>query len=179
MTERSTDMTPQFTPDGQSVVYCNFDEKHSLYKIATRGGQPAKLFDEYRTVSSPAVSADGTRIAFSFARAQTDSIRSGIAVISVDDNRLLSTFDANISFGTIYERPTVQWSSDGRYLNYIRLENGVSNVCRIDTTNASVSEVTTFKSGRVFNYAFSPDGTRLAIARGNVESDVLVLKPTD
>jgi Tol biopolymer transport system component len=179
LTRSSTDMTPRYTPDGRLIVYCNYDEKHSLYKIPADGGQPTRLFDEYRTVSSPALSPDGERIAFAFGRTQADTIRSGIAVLSARDNRVLKTFDVNLNFGTIYEHPTVQWSPDGQYLNYINFDGGVSNVWKIDTADGSMSPVTDFKVGRIFNFAFSPDGTRLALARGTVESDVLVLRPVD
>lgn len=179
LTEKSTDMTPQYAPDGRTIVYANFDEQHSLFRISPDGGSPAKVFDEYRTVSSPAFTPNGERIAFAFGRTQADTIRSGIAIISAADSHVLRTFDVNITFGTIYERPTVQWSVDGRYLFFIKLEAGVSNVWKIDTTDGSTSPVTNFEVGRVFNFAFSPDGTRLALARGSVDSDVVILKPVN
>jgi eukaryotic-like serine/threonine-protein kinase len=177
LTENSTDMTPHFAPDGQTIIYSHFDEKHSLFRISSDGGMPTRLFDEYRTISSPTFSPDGQKIALAFGRTQADVIRSGIAVLSSDGNRVLDTFDVNLSFGTIYEHPTVQWSPDGRYLSHITLEGGVSNVWKIDTADGIASPVTNFKVGRIFNFAFSPDGKRLALARGRVESDVLVLRP--
>jgi serine/threonine protein kinase/Tol biopolymer transport system component len=177
LTENSTDMTPHFAPDGQTIIYSHFDEEHSLLRISSDGGTPTRLFDEYRTISSPTFSPDGEKIALAFGRTHGDRIRSGIAVLSSDGNRVLDTFDVDLSFGTIYERPTVQWSPDGRYLSHIKLEGGVSNVWKIDTADGTASPVTNFKVGRIFNFAFSPDGKRLALARGTVESDVLVLRP--
>jgi len=178
LTDDSTDMTPAFSADGRSVVYAHFDEKHALYKVPADGGLPSKLFDEYRTVSSPTVSPDGTKIAFAFGRAQNDAIQSGIGVLSSENNRLIGTFNVVLTFGSIYERPTVQWSPDGRWLNYITYESGVSNVWKLDTQDGSSSPVTDFKTGRVFNFSLSQDG-KLAIARGTVESDVLILTPSD
>jgi DNA-binding winged helix-turn-helix (wHTH) protein/Tol biopolymer transport system component len=177
LTENSTDMTPHHAPDGKTIVYSHFDENHSLFRISSDGGSPEKVFDQYRTVSSPVFSPGGEKIAFAFARTQTDKIRSGIAIISSIGNRVLQTFDVNLNFGTIYERPTVQWSADGRHLYFIKLEAGVSNVWKIDTTNGNALPVTTFEVGRIFNFAFSRDGARLALARGSVESDVVVLRP--
>jgi Tol biopolymer transport system component/DNA-binding winged helix-turn-helix (wHTH) protein len=176
ITENSTDMTPHFSPDGRSIVYGHFAERHSINKISVDGGEPTKLFDEYRTVSSPSVSPDGTRIAFAFGRTQGDTIRSGIAIIAVDGSQVLQTFDVNLNFGTIYEHPTVQWSADGMYLYHVKLDGGVSNVWKIDVGSGQTSPVTQFNTGRIFNFAFSRDGSRIALARGNVESDVLVLR---
>jgi Tol biopolymer transport system component/DNA-binding winged helix-turn-helix (wHTH) protein len=178
LTDDSTDMTPAFSADGQSIVYAHFAEKHALYKVPADGGPPSKLFDEYRTVSSPTVSPDGTKIAFAFGRAQNDAIQSGIGVLSSENNRLIGTFNVVLTFGSIYERPTVQWSPDGRWINYIKYENGVSNVWKLDTNDGSLSPVTDFKTGRVFNFSFSQDG-KLALARGTVESDVLILTPSE
>lgn len=174
-----TDMTPSFTPDGRSVVYANFGEKHAIYKVLADGGEPTLLFDEYRTVSSPQISPDGTKIAFAFGRAQSGSIQSGLGILNSVDNHLLATYNARLTFGTIYEHPTVQWSTDGTLLYYINLDGDVSNVWGMNTADSTTSMFTKFTTGRVFNFALSSDGSRLALARGTVESDVLVLRPTD
>lgn len=176
LTENSTDMTPNFSPDGQWIVYSHFAEKHSLNRIPVGGGESSKLFDEYRTVSSPDVSPDGRLIAFAFRRTQADELQSGIGVLSLADMRIVKTFNVDIRFGTIYERPTVQWSADGTSIYYINYKAGVSNIWRINVADGSNSAVTNFKLGRVYNFRYSPDGSKLAIARGTVESDILLIR---
>lgn len=174
-----TDMTPTFDASGEWVIYANFGEKHALFKVPAEGGEPTPIFDEYRTVSSPSVSPDGTRIAFAFGRAQAGSIQSGLGILDAATQRLTNSYNARLTFGTIYERPTVQWSGDGSMLYFVNLDGGVSNVWAVNIADGTQSMFTNFTTGRVFNFAFSPEGGRLALARGTVESDVLVLRPTD
>jgi DNA-binding beta-propeller fold protein YncE len=179
LTQNSTDMTPTFTPDGRWIVYSHFSEKHSIKKISSDGATSATVFDEYRTVSSPAVSPDGKQVAFAFSRTQADELQYGIAVLSVDSLRIVKTLIVGIRLGTIYERPTVQWSSDGQSVYYINYNSGVSNLWKVNVADGSTSAVTNFKSGRVYNFAYTADGKKLALARGTVESDVVVIRSLD
>jgi Tol biopolymer transport system component len=176
LTQNSTDMTPSFTPDGRWIVYSHFAGRHSIKKIASDGGESSTLFDEYRTVSSPAVSPNGKQIAFAFSRTQADEFQYGIGVLSLADLQLQNTFVVDIRLGTIYERPTVQWSPDGQFVYYINYNSGVSNLWRVNVADGSAAAVTSFKVGRVYNFAYSPNGTKLALARGTVDSDVVIIR---
>ena len=179
LTQNSTDMTPSFTPDGRWIVYSHFSEKHSINKISSDGVTSSTVFDEYRTVSSPAISPDGKQIAFAFSRTQGDALQYGIAILSVDNLQILKTLIVGIRLGTIYERPTVQWSPDGQWVYYINYNSGVSNLYKVNVADGSTLAVTNFKSGRVYNFAYTADGTKLALARGTVESDVVVIRLLD
>ena len=59
-------MEPSWTPDGQNIVYVTEDEgSNDLRIIAASGGEPIELTtDTERHEMSPAVSPDGSRIAF-------------------------------------------------------------------------------------------------------------------
>lgn len=179
LTQNSTDMTPNFTPDGRWIVYSHFSEKHSIMKISSDGANASVVFDEYRTVSSPAVSPDGKQMAFAFSRTQADELQYGIAVLSLDNLQIVKTLIVGIRLGTIYERPTVQWSPDGHWLYYINYNSGVSNLWKVNVADGSTLAVTNFKSGRVYNFAYTADGTKLALARGTVESDVVAIRLLD
>ena len=120
---------------------------------------------------SPAVSPTGMQMAFAFSRTQADELQYGIAVLSVDDLAVLKTLIVDIRLGTIYERPTVQWSPDGQWLYYINYNSGVSNVWKVNVADGSTLAVTNFKAGRVYNFAYNADGTKLALARGTGPRD--------
>jgi hypothetical protein len=38
------------------------------------------------------------------------------------------------------------------------------------------AQVTQFATGRIFNFAYSPDGQQLALSRGSFDSDVVLIK---
>jgi Tol biopolymer transport system component len=70
----------------------------------------------------------------------------------------------------------LQWTSDGRAIYYVTLNNGVSNIWRQPIDGSPPVQVTKFDTGRIFNFAFSPDGKQLALSRGSVNSDVVLIK---
>ena len=77
----------------------------------------------------------------------------------------------------------IRWAPDGSGLDYIVTENGVSNIWRQPVTplpppsnGAAVHPVTDFTSGLIFNFAWSADGAKLALARGTLTRDVVLIR---
>ena len=70
----------------------------------------------------------------------------------------------------------LQWTPDGRAIYYIALNNGVSNIWRQPIDGSSPTQVTQFSTGHIFNFAYSPDGRQLALSRGSLDSDVVLIK---
>ena len=54
--------------------------------------------------------------------------------------------------------------------------NGVSNLWSQPIDGSPPQQLTNFKSGRIFQFAWSADGKWLALARGTVSSDVVMIK---
>ena len=77
--------------------------------------------------------------------------------------------------------PTVPFSarfiwSPNNTLTYIDQRNGVSNIWSQPIDGSPPKQLTNFKSGRIFQFAWSPDGKWLALARGTMTSDVVMIK---
>jgi hypothetical protein len=70
----------------------------------------------------------------------------------------------------------VFWSRDGRELTYVDTRNGVSNLWGQPVDGGPPRQLTDFKSGLIFRFAWSPDGKRAALACGSQTSDVVLLK---
>ena len=54
-----------------------------------------------------------------------------------------------------------------------------SNIVRRLMTAATAAPVTRFTSEQIFNYAVSPDQKRLAVVRGRLSSDVVLVSTAD
>lgn len=70
----------------------------------------------------------------------------------------------------------LQWTPDGRAINYVALDNGVADIWRQPIDGGPPVQVTKFETGRIFNFAYSPDGKQLALSRGSLNSDVVLIK---
>jgi hypothetical protein len=52
----------------------------------------------------------------------------------------------------------------------------LSNITRQPIDGSPPAQVTQFSTGRIFNFAYSPDGQQLALSRGSLDSDVVLIK---
>jgi serine/threonine protein kinase len=162
---------PTFSPDGKWLVFTKYNEGMALWKVPVEGGEPTQLLVENALCS--AVSPDGKTIAFVLRRGGNSN---RIALISFDGGQIIKTFSAVPETSPLSNNQNLQWTPDGRSIYYIALNNGVSNIWRQPIDGSTPTQVTQFATGRIFNFAYSPDGKQLALSRGSVESDVVLIK---
>jgi len=70
----------------------------------------------------------------------------------------------------------LQWTADGRAINYPVFDNGVSNIWQQPIDGGAPVQVTNFTTDRIFNFAYSPDGSQLTLSRGAINSDVVLIE---
>jgi len=68
-----------------------------------------------------------------------------------------------------------KWTADSRALSYVVTQRGVSNIWNLPVDGSAPQKVTDFKSDRIFYFAWSPDGKNLALSRGSLTNDVVLL----
>ncbi|MDX6695834.1 MAG: eukaryotic-like serine/threonine-protein kinase [Blastocatellia bacterium] len=156
---------PQCTPDGRWVVYTSWEAgKPTIWKVSIDGGEAQQLTDKYSM--APVVSPDGKQFACSYWDEQYDT-QFDIAIIPIEGGAPVKTFDL----------PTmnVRWSSDGRALTYIETRDNASNIWGQPLAGGPARQLTNWKSDRIFNFAWSRDGKQLALARGVVSNDVVLI----
>jgi serine/threonine protein kinase len=66
-------------------------------------------------------------------------------------------------------------ASDGRAIIYFVTRNGVSNLWAQPVDGAAPKQLTNFPSDRIFWFDFSRDGKQLALSRGTMTSDVVLI----
>ena len=159
-----------FSPDGKYLIFTRFGERVGLWKMPSAGGEPTLVLDE--NAICPAVSPDGKTIAFILRRAGETN---RIALVSFDGGEITKTFDAKLQ-RNMTDKQNLQWTADGRGIYFVALNDGVSNIRRQPIDGSAPVQVTNFKDGRIFNFAFSPDESQLALSRGTINSDVVLIE---
>jgi len=159
----------EITPDGKWVVYWDVGSgKRTLWKVSIEGGNQAQLTDYYSRL--PAVSPDGKQIVFVFLDERATPKRARIAIIPFDGGPPARVFDFPQPPGQ-----TVRWTFDGRALTYLDTRDGAYNIWAQPLDGSPPKALTNFTTDRIFAYAWSHDGKRLACARGNQISDVVLI----
>lgn len=68
------------------------------------------------------------------------------------------------------------WAPDSKAIQYSLDQNGVSNIWEQRLTGGPPRQITHFKSAHIFDFDWSPDGRRLALTRGSVGRDVVLIR---
>jgi serine/threonine protein kinase/Tol biopolymer transport system component len=165
---------PSWSPDGAWIVYKSQQSgKRTLWALPAAGGDPVHLTDSY--TGMPTVSPDGKLIACEY---WDEQLASGykLAVIPFDDGSRISAFDMPTSFvNSIHLSSVLRWRPDGRAVSYIDNRAGVCNIWDYPLDGSPPTQVTDFRSERIFWFDWSPDGRQLACARGLRISDAVLI----
>ncbi|HYG08517.1 MAG TPA: hypothetical protein VD835_00955 [Pyrinomonadaceae bacterium] len=141
-----------------------------LRKVAIDGGQPVQLtnFPSGRPVVSP----DGKQIACTYQENRDAPVK--IAVISFEGGSPLKTFPllSDVEATAVI----IRWTADGREIVYPRTINGVSNLWAQPVDGGQPRQMTYFTSDRIFWFDFSRDGKQLALSRGTLTGDIVLIR---
>ncbi|OLE55572.1 MAG: hypothetical protein AUG51_02540 [Acidobacteria bacterium 13_1_20CM_3_53_8] len=160
---------PSCSPDGQWVVYTSTaSNKFTLWKVSIEGGDPLQLTEKLS--QWPAISPDGKLIACWLREDSGTPWRIGI--ISMDGGEPLKVLDVPTSANSAIP---ARWTSDGRMLTFVDTREGVSNIWGIAFDAGALKQLTDFKSDQIFSFDWSRDGHALALARGDINNDVVLI----
>jgi len=159
---------PECSRDGQWVFYVDRGDNKVIKRVSIEGGQPETVMKE--AVWGWGVSPDGKTIVSTEVREM--------------DHRLVLRFDAVEDKKTNYHdldpraSPPLAFAPDSKAVVYMVREKGVDNLWEQPLDNSPARQLTHFTSEQIARFRFSPDGTKLAIERGHVESDAVLLRDT-
>ena len=165
----SPGLNATISPDGKWVAYTTFGPGgFSIWKVSIDGGEPVQITNEYSL--APAISPDGKLIACYYLDERT--LTTKIALIPFAGGEPVKIFESQpIDAGTY----PVRWTHDGRALTYIVNRGGVSNIWIQPLDGSSPTQLTDFKSDRIFSFDWSRDGKWLALSRGPEQRDVVLV----
>ena len=158
--------------DGKFVFYN--DSSGESRTVGIEGGTPEPVFspDAIKRLGQPLPpgfhepmpSPDGALIAGHYSDAASRAERMAIVPLAGGSVKLLPGVP-----------PTATWAPDGRSLVYIDTRGGVSNLLRQPIAGGNAIPITTYTAEQIFAYAMSPDQKQLAVVRGRVASDVVLI----
>jgi Tol biopolymer transport system component len=166
LTQGEGELTPIPSPDGKWVYFATRDPARYfsgiLWRIPVEGGERSKVTE--KGIQPLALSPDGKILAGNIWDDTAHRVR--LATISLDGAETLRVFPLGPR--------TVAWTPDGR-LTYVENVRGVGNVWQLPLDGTPPRQLTLFLTDRVIAFAWSPDGMKLAAARGKTTSDVVII----
>ena len=73
----------------------------------------------------------------------------------------------------------IRWSPDDRSLFYIGAIGNVGNVWNLPLDGSETKQISNFKTHYLEDFAWSPDGTKLAVSRSSTVSDAVLINTSD
>jgi Tol biopolymer transport system component/class 3 adenylate cyclase len=164
VTNGAFDSQPSMSPDGKWILY---SDNEGIWKAPLNGGPAIFVskgywFEPSEVSARVALSPDGRMI---FSNSLSENYTLDVSIFDFERGTLIQSFPK--------PGQGVAWSPEGHALTYVRTQNGISNIWSQSLTGERPKQLTHFSSDRIFSYAWSQDGKRLAVARGTETSDVV------
>jgi len=169
LTQVGSVVRPVCSPDGKWVAYgaSSPNTFASAWRVSIDGGAPSKLAENLDRPRLP-ISPDSRMVAVR-QWGKTPTSPSVLSVVSAESGKVLHSFEAPAGMQVF------GWSGDGRALNYVLTRGGVGNIWEQPLTGGTARQITRFKSELIREFDWSHDGKQLAVARGHLNSNVVLI----
>jgi len=161
---------PTCSPDGQTVFYVDNETGNTLMKVPRSGGQSQKV-SSLPVSGSLDLSPDGKTLVFPTLEHVGDH-KPHMALVDANSGQTIKLLD--------FERPPngyCRFSRDGKGIVYPLSEHGVDNLWLQPVDGSKGRQLTNFTSEQIGNgFHWSPDGSKLAVIRGHLDSDVVLIR---
>jgi len=166
LTDGESDGYPSCSPDNRTVIFQRgLMTKPKLWKVPLAGGEAVQLTASNAKWS--AIANDGSRVSYFFMA--DDKWRFGI--VSPEGGEPVQVLDVPATL----KESVIRWSPDNQSLFYISRVGSVGNIRAFPLDGSEDKPLTDFKSHAIDDFALSPDGKQLAIARSLTVSDVVLI----
>jgi len=169
LTAGLNDQVPYCTNDKNWVYYIDNADNRYVKRVPVDGGSSETVVKF--SVGAYAVSPDGKEIA-------------SFEVRELDHKlmlRLDNTESRQLVYNDIDQRALpdeLAFAPDGKGVVYMVREKGVDNLWLQPLGGGTHRQLTHFKKNKIFRFAYSPDGSKIAVETGELESDAVLLHDT-
>jgi Tol biopolymer transport system component len=172
LTHDRTNQSVSCSPDGKWAAYSSVDSGSlKQYRVSLDGGEPAQIsFDNETTIGGTAISPDGKLLAYP--TLEGEGIPKNVGVVrAVDGGKVVAKGLLPNGMGQ------GRWSHDSKGFDFVLTRNGVGNIYHLPmgAPPDKMKQITNFKEGRIYSFAWSPDGKKLAVGRGPQTRDVVLI----
>lgn len=170
LTDGAEDVFPNFTPDGQSVIFQRGlnNKTLTLWRCDLSDGKITRLTNTQS--SHPAVSPDGTQTAYFFMDKDVDNLWR-IGLISNSDG----TFLGKINLPAKATNRRLRWHPGGKFLLTV-YNSGNRNCVLLLPTIGETRELCGFGEGEVEWFECSKDGNQILISQSVMTKDIILIK---
>ncbi len=156
-TSRTLSLAPDWSPDGQKIVYQSYEkDSPGVFIIGRDGSGRVRVPLTTQLNASPSFAPDGKTIAF------CGSVKGNPEIFTVQtDGSNLKRLTENVAIDS-----TPRWSPNGRELAFTSNRQGSPQIYMMDLEGANVRRVSLAGNWND-EAAFSPDGGRIAFACRN------------
>jgi serine/threonine protein kinase/Tol biopolymer transport system component len=168
LTFGKNEQTPQCSADGKWIYYFSVPDNEALKRVSIDGGSPETISEE------PSAG---------FSLSRDDKLAATLDIRELDHKlvlNVLSIADKKTTYHNIDPRASdpTGFAPAGNAIVYRVREKGVDNLWLQPLDGSAFRQLTHFTADRIAQFAFSADGSRIAIERGHTESDAVLLRDT-
>ena len=164
---------PACSADGRFVFYVTTEQPQKIWRVSIEGGNSEELAEVMgnQVTGRLAASPDGVHLAYPFTQyGHVPSDGWQVAIIRATDGALVRT----LSFpGGVTD---LHWSPDGKSLQYLLSSGKATNLWEQSLKGGGPKQLTNFIAGEVSSFSWSSNHQRLFLTRGNITSDVVLLR---
>jgi serine/threonine protein kinase/Tol biopolymer transport system component len=158
---------PQLSADGGTLLFSRLESgKATVVRLNPANGEMKVVLNQHAW--GGVLSPDGTWVACNYFD-ETSGLWK-VIVLPVAGGPATGTF---VLPGN--EHRLLRWTPDGNGIAYIVTKRGVANLWQQPVKGGAPLALTQFTKHQLYNFAWSPDGKQLAVARGRVISDAVII----
>jgi len=168
LSQGARDNYPSCAPDSRSVFFLDGENKVAQVMM---DGKTERRVSELPVAGFFGVSPDGKTVAFATID-HAAGHEEKVVLVSTETNQVQKT----MQFQKGRVTGLIQFSRDGKSLVYNTRENGVDNLWQQPIDGSAGKMLTHFTSEHIWDFHWSPDGSKLALVRGHTDSDVVLIR---
>ena len=159
---------PDCSQDGNWFVYATALGT-KFFRLPAEGGTPTEIAVPHQNGEPQIrISPDGNWIAYLYEEARP-AAKEQIAIIPAAGGTPVHLFPLPEDTNRFH------WSPDGKGVQFILTQNGAANIWEQPIAGGPRRQITNFTSGHIFDFDWSRDGRQLFLAKGELNSDVILI----